>query len=176
MSQDGWCLIASEGPSYRITLDRGVAPTSTRCWRNQERVALPRRSNASHSPRASSAGVQPPSHLLPGTGPSPGEIATSEPGYTSIRPHTCAPLAETLRLNGYSTAQFGQCHEVPVWETSPGGPFDAWPTGGGGFEYFYGFVAGETNQYYPALLVRRADPGELLICAPGVRCSWWSVR
>ncbi len=79
------------------------------------------------------------------------EIATSAPGYNSIRPNSCAPLAETLRLNGYSTAQFGKCHEVPVWETSPVGPFDAWPTGGGGFEYFYGFVAGETNQYYPAI-------------------------
>ncbi len=56
-----------------------------------------------------------------------------------------------LKLNGYSTAQFGKCHEVPVWETSPMGPFDAWPTGGGGFEYFYGFIGGETNQYYPAL-------------------------
>jgi arylsulfatase len=79
------------------------------------------------------------------------EIATSAPGYNSIRPNTCAPLAETLKLNGYSTAQFGKCHEVPVWETSPMGPFDSWPTGGGGFEYFYGFVAGETNQYYPAI-------------------------
>jgi arylsulfatase len=79
------------------------------------------------------------------------EIATSAPGYSSIRPNTCAPLAETLKLNGYSTAQFGKCHEVPVWETSPMGPFDAWPTGGGGFEYFYGFIGGETNQYYPAI-------------------------
>jgi arylsulfatase A-like enzyme len=79
------------------------------------------------------------------------EIATSAPGYSSIRPNTCAPLAQTLKLNGYSTAQFGKCHEVPVWETSPMGPFDAWPTGGGGFEYFYGFLGGETNQYYPAL-------------------------
>jgi arylsulfatase A-like enzyme len=79
------------------------------------------------------------------------EIATSAPGYNSIRPNTCAPLAETLKLNGYSTAQFGKCHEVPVWETSPLGPFDAWPTGGGGFEYFYGFIGGETNQYYPAI-------------------------
>ena len=57
------------------------------------------------------------------------EIATSAPGYNSIRPNTCAPLAETLKLNGYSTAQFGKCHEVPVWETSPMGPFDNWPTG-----------------------------------------------
>jgi arylsulfatase A-like enzyme len=79
------------------------------------------------------------------------ELATSAPGYSSVRPNTCAPLAQTLRLNGYSTAQFGKCHEVPVWQTSPMGPFDAWPTGGGGFEYFYGFIGGETNQYYPAI-------------------------
>src|SRR5829696_1642703 len=79
------------------------------------------------------------------------EIATSAPGYNSIRPKACAPLAETLKLNGYATAQFGKCHEVPVWETSPMGPFDAWPTGGGGFEHFYGFIGGETNQYYPGI-------------------------
>ncbi len=78
------------------------------------------------------------------------EIATSAPGYNSIRPNTTAPLAETLKLNGYSTAQFGKCHEVPVWETSPMGPFDAWPTGSG-FEHFYGFLGGETNQYAPAI-------------------------
>jgi len=79
------------------------------------------------------------------------EIATSAPGYNSIRPKAAAPLAETLKLNGYSTAQFGKCHEVPVWETSPMGPFDGWPAGGGGFEHFYGFIGGETNQYAPAL-------------------------
>jgi len=79
------------------------------------------------------------------------ELATSAPGYSSIWPNTWAPLAETLKLNGYATAQFGKCHEVPVWETSPLGPFDSWPTGGGGFEYFYGFLGVETNQYYPAL-------------------------
>ena len=79
------------------------------------------------------------------------EIATSAPGYTGVRPNTAAPLAETLKLNGYSTAQFGKCHEVPVYETSPVGPFDAWPTGGGGFEHFFGFIGGETNQWYPAL-------------------------
>jgi arylsulfatase len=78
------------------------------------------------------------------------EVATSAPGYTSIRPASCAPLAEVLKLNGYSTAQFGKCHEVPVWETSPAGPFRQWPTGSG-FEYFYGFVCGETNQYYPSI-------------------------
>jgi arylsulfatase A-like enzyme len=79
------------------------------------------------------------------------EIATSAPGYSSLRPNSASPLAETLKLNGYSTAQFGKCHEVPVWETSPLGPFDRWPAGGGGFEYFYGFIGGETNQYAPAI-------------------------
>jgi len=78
------------------------------------------------------------------------EVATSAPGYTSIRPKSTAPLAEILKLNGYSTAQFGKCHEVPVWKTSPVGPFDLWPTGSG-FDYFYGFIGGETNQFYPAL-------------------------
>jgi arylsulfatase A-like enzyme len=79
------------------------------------------------------------------------EIATSAPGYNSLRPNTAAPLAEMLKLNGYATAQFGKCHEVPVWQTSPLGPFDNWPAGGGGFEHFYGFIGGETNQYAPAL-------------------------
>jgi arylsulfatase len=79
------------------------------------------------------------------------EIATSAPGYNSILPNTISPLARTLKLNGYATAQFGKCHEVPVWQTSPIGPFDAWPTGGGGFEYFYGFIGGESNQWYPSL-------------------------
>ncbi len=78
------------------------------------------------------------------------EMATSAPGNNSIRPKEKAPIAETLKLNGYSTAQFGKCHEVPLWEVSPGGPFHQWPTGSG-FEYFYGFVGGEANQYYPGL-------------------------
>ena len=78
------------------------------------------------------------------------EIATSAPGYNSVRPKDKAPVAEVLKLNGYSTAQFGKCHEVPVWETSPMGPFDSWPTGSG-FEHFYGFIGGETNQYAPAI-------------------------
>jgi arylsulfatase len=78
------------------------------------------------------------------------EMATSAPGNSSVRPKEKAPIAETLRLNGYSTAQFGKCHEVPVWEVSPVGPFHQWPTGSG-FEDFYGFVGGEANQYYPGL-------------------------
>jgi hypothetical protein len=72
------------------------------------------------------------------------ETATSAPGNSSLRPNTKAPLAMTLKLNGYSTAQFGKCHEVPVWQSSPMGPFDAWPSAGGGFETFYGFIGGRT--------------------------------
>lgn len=78
------------------------------------------------------------------------ELATSAPGYTGLIPNHCAPLAKTLKYNGYSTAQFGKCHEVAAYETSGAGPFDHWPNGQG-FEYFYGFVGGETHQYYPAL-------------------------
>src|SRR4051812_6908518 len=78
------------------------------------------------------------------------ETATAAPGYNTTRPNTKATLQETLRLNGYATAMFGKCHEVPLWEATPSGPFDRWPTGSG-FEYFYGFIGGETNQFYPAL-------------------------
>ena len=73
------------------------------------------------------------------------ETATSAPGQSSLRSNTKAPLAMTLKLNGYSTAQFGKCHEVPVWQSSPMGPFDMWPSGGGGFEYFYGFIGARTT-------------------------------
>jgi arylsulfatase A-like enzyme len=79
------------------------------------------------------------------------EMATSAPGYTGSRPNTCAPLAEILKLNGYSTSHFGKCHEVPVWEATPAGPFDHWPSPGNGMEYFFGFVAAETSQWYPTL-------------------------
>jgi len=78
------------------------------------------------------------------------EMATSAPGNSGVRPKDKAPLADILKLNGFSTAQFGKCHEVPIWEVSPMGPFTQWPTGSG-FEHFYGFVGGEANQYYPGL-------------------------
>lgn len=78
------------------------------------------------------------------------ETATAFPGQTGVRPQNIAPLAEMLRLNGYSTAQFGKNHETPPWEISPSGPFDRWPTGSG-FDKFYGFMGGETNQYYPGV-------------------------
>jgi len=79
------------------------------------------------------------------------ETATSAPGYSSARPNTTANIGEVLRLNGFSTAYFGKCHEVPTWETSPIGPFDHWPTGSG-YEKFYGFIGGDTHQYTPALM------------------------
>ncbi|MGR8935758.1 MAG: arylsulfatase [Gammaproteobacteria bacterium] len=76
------------------------------------------------------------------------DIATAFPGNTGVRPHSVAPLAEMLRLNGYNTAAFGKWHLTPLWETSVSGPFDLWPTGSG-FEKFYGFLGGETNQWSP---------------------------
>ncbi|MFN0053321.1 MAG: sulfatase-like hydrolase/transferase, partial [Planctomycetales bacterium] len=78
------------------------------------------------------------------------EIATAFPGYTGARPASVAPLAEMLRLNGYSTAAFGKYHETPPWEISPSGPFDRWPTHSG-FDKFYGFIGGETNQWAPLI-------------------------
>ncbi len=78
------------------------------------------------------------------------ELATGFPGNTGIRPDSVTPLAEILRQNGYSTAAFGKYHETPPWEVSVSGPYDRWPTGSG-FDKFYGFIGGETNQWAPAI-------------------------
>jgi len=78
------------------------------------------------------------------------ELATGFPGNTGIRPNSVAPLAEILRMNGYSTAAFGKYHETPPWEVSVSGPYDRWPTHSG-FDKFYGFIGGETNQWAPAI-------------------------
>jgi len=78
------------------------------------------------------------------------ETATGFPGQTGQRPNDIAPLAEMLRLNGYSTAAFGKSHETAAWEVSPSGPTDRWPTRSG-FDKFYGFIGGETNQWAPAI-------------------------
>jgi arylsulfatase len=78
------------------------------------------------------------------------ELATAFPGNTGIRPKTITTLAEILRQNGYSTAAFGKYHETPPWEVSVSGPYDRWPTGSG-FDKFYGFIGGETNQWAPAI-------------------------
>jgi arylsulfatase A-like enzyme len=78
------------------------------------------------------------------------ETATAFPGQTGQRPNSVAPLAEMLRLNGYSTAAFGKSHETAAWEVSLSGPTDRWPTRSG-FDKFYGFIGGETNQWAPAI-------------------------
>jgi arylsulfatase len=78
------------------------------------------------------------------------ELATAFPGNTGVRPRTITTLAEILRQNGYSTAAFGKYHETPPWEVSVSGPHDRWPTGSG-FDKFYGFIGGETNQWAPAI-------------------------
>jgi arylsulfatase len=78
------------------------------------------------------------------------ETATAFPGQTGQRPNSVAPLAEMLRLNGFSTAAFGKSHETAAWEVSPSGPTDRWPTRSG-FDKFYGFIGGETNQWAPLL-------------------------
>jgi arylsulfatase A-like enzyme len=78
------------------------------------------------------------------------ELATAFPGNTGVRPREITTLAEILRQNGYSTAAFGKYHETPPWEVSVSGPIDRWPTGSG-FDKFYGFIGGETNQWAPAI-------------------------
>ncbi|MBK8488767.1 MAG: arylsulfatase [Bacteroidetes bacterium] len=78
------------------------------------------------------------------------ELATTYPGYTGVRPQTITPMAEVLRQNGYNTGQFGKSHEVPPWEISNNGPQDRWPAHSG-FEKFYGFLGGETNQWAPLI-------------------------
>lgn len=76
------------------------------------------------------------------------ETGTAFPGNTGVRPQSITPIAEVLRQNGFSTAAFGKYHETPPWEISAAGPYDRWPTHSG-FEKFYGFIGGETNQYAP---------------------------
>ncbi len=78
------------------------------------------------------------------------ESSTAFPGNTGQLPNSVAPLAEMLRLNGYSTGAFGKWHETAPWEGSVSGPFDRWPTHQG-FDEFYGFIGGETNQWSPFL-------------------------
>jgi arylsulfatase A-like enzyme len=78
------------------------------------------------------------------------ETATAFPGQTGQRPNSVAPLAEMLRLNGFATGAFGKSHETAVWEVSPSGPTNRWPTRSG-FDKFYGFIGGEANQWAPTI-------------------------
>jgi arylsulfatase len=90
------------------------------------------------------------------------ESSTAWPGNTGAVPNSVAPLAEMLRLNGYSTSAFGKWHETAAWETSVSGPFDRWPTHQG-FDKFYGFIGGETDQWYPLIYdgVTRVTPPKM---------------
>ena len=78
------------------------------------------------------------------------ELATAYPGYTGLIPQSTATIGQILQRNGYSTAWFGKNHNVPDNQTTSVGPFDRWPNGLG-FDYFYGFIGGETDQWYPTL-------------------------
>jgi arylsulfatase len=78
------------------------------------------------------------------------EFGTGYPGYNTVMPKSCGPVAEILKQNGWNTSWYGKNHNVPDWQSSQAGPFDLWPTGLG-FEYFYGFIGGDTDQWHPAL-------------------------
>lgn len=78
------------------------------------------------------------------------EMATGYPGYNSLMSKSCGTIGETLRQSGYNTSWFGKNHNVPDWQSSQVGPFDLWPTSLG-FEYFYGFIGGDTDQWHPAI-------------------------
>ena len=78
------------------------------------------------------------------------EIGTGYPGYHTLMPKTNGTIAEVLKQNGYNTSWYGKNHNIPDWHTSQAGPFDLWPTGLG-FEYFYGFLGGDTNQWHSAI-------------------------
>ena len=91
------------------------------------------------------------------------EVATGFPGNQGERPDDAKYVAETLRQNGYSTAAFGKWHETPTWEVSVSGPYFRWPTNSG-FDKFYGFIGGETNQWDPVIfdgvtqMAKKDDP------------------
>ena len=90
------------------------------------------------------------------------ETATAYPGNSGSLPNSVAPLAEMLRLNGYSTGAFGKWHETAAWETSVSGPFDRWPTQQG-FDKFYGFIGGETDQWAPLIYdgLKKVNPPKM---------------
>ena len=107
------------------------------------------------------------------------EFATGYPGYDSILPKSAATVANILVGNGYNTAWFGKNHLIPDWLQSPDGPFDQWPSGLG-FEYFYGFLGGDTDNWHPALfentkpvLPPRDNPSYILIHDMGDRAIDW---
>lgn len=85
------------------------------------------------------------------------EGSSGYPGYDTVTGPASAHVAMTLKENGYFTAWFGKNHNVPIWEATPAGPFEHWPVGQG-YDYFYGFVGGDTSQWQPGNLFRNTTP------------------
>jgi arylsulfatase A-like enzyme len=107
------------------------------------------------------------------------EFATGYPGYDSILPKTAGTIGNILVDNGYNTSWFGKNHLIPDWLESPDGPFDQWPSGLG-FEYFYGFLGGDTDNWHPALFENTrpvlppvGDPNYILIHDMADRAIDW---
>jgi arylsulfatase A-like enzyme len=107
------------------------------------------------------------------------EFATGYPGYDSILPKSAGTIANILVDNGYNTSWFGKNHLIPDWLESPDGPFDQWPPSLG-FEYFYGFLGGDTDYWHPALFENThavlppfGDPNYILIHDMGDRAINW---
>ncbi|MBV9290239.1 MAG: sulfatase-like hydrolase/transferase, partial [Hyphomicrobiales bacterium] len=94
------------------------------------------------------------------------EIASGFPGYDSVIGKDCATIGRILLENGYRTSWFGKNHNTPVYETTQAGPFDQWPTGMG-FEYFYGFMGGDSSQWQPGALHRNTTPIQPFVGNPG---------
>ena len=85
------------------------------------------------------------------------EISTGYPGYNSVITRDKATIGNILKSNGFATSWFGKNHNTPAFQTTQLGPFDQWPIGMG-FDYFYGFMGGETSQWQPGNLVRNTTP------------------
>jgi arylsulfatase len=94
-----------------------------------------------------------------------GELSTGYPGYDSLIGPDNATIGTILRDNGYATSWFGKDHNIPSFQYSAAGPFDQWPVGLG-FQYFYGFLGGETDQWTP-YLYRNTTPVFPWIGKPG---------
>ena len=94
------------------------------------------------------------------------EISTGYPGYNSVITKDKATIGTILKDNGYATSWFGKNHNTPSFQASQAGPFDQWPIGMG-FDYFYGFMGGETSQWQPGNLVRNTTPIYPYVGKPG---------
>jgi len=107
------------------------------------------------------------------------EFATGYPGYDSILPRSAGTIGNILVDNGFDTSWFGKHHLIPDWQQSPSGPFDQW-AGGLGFDYFYGFLGGDTDNWHPALFENTravlppvGDPNYILIRDMADRAINW---